>query len=409
MRWNPFARKASPSTEQTRSVSVGDPALGWMLGLSSPDGITVSESTAMTLSAVFRAVSLVSGSIASLPLRTVLTKADGTKERSSSFLDNPGGDRFTPFEWKELVAVFLLIHGNCFLQHMFNGVGTLVALNPIHPSSVTVHWDSSRPGGKRFDVEVPNDNGTKTTKSFDSSTMTHIMGISLDGLKGVSPIGLARTSMSTGMAGDKSALRQFTNGASISGMVTPIGDAFLEEPEANAVKKSVNANMTGVENAGTIAVINKDLKFTAWQMNAADAQFLESRTFQIDEVGRWFGVPPHLLGLTEKSTSWGQGIAEQNRGLARYTLTPWTSRIDERVTRLLKGKRIAEFDFKAFVKPSPEDEINLLIAQVNSGLLTLNEARKILNLPSLEGGDLPRVPAGAAAPTAEPSKEEVPA
>jgi HK97 family phage portal protein len=138
-------------------------------------------------------------------------------------------------------------------------------------------------------------------------------------------------------------------------------------------------------------------------MTAADAQFLESRTFSVDEVGRWFGVPPHLLGLTEKATSWGQGIAEQNRGLARYTLQPWTSRIEQRLTRLISDpKRRAEFDYSTFVKPSPEDDANLTIAQVNAGILTLNEGRKRQNLPPLPadtGADLPRVPAGAAPPT----------
>jgi HK97 family phage portal protein len=145
--------------------------------------------------------------------------------------------------------------------------------------------------------------------------------------------------------------------------------------------------------------MNKRLKFQAWQLSAADAQFLESRTFQIDEVGRWFGLPPHLLGLTEKSTSWGQGIAEQNRGLARYTLKAWTGRIEGRLTLLLASPaRTAEFDYAAFIAPSPEDEIKLLIEQVNSGLLTLNEARKIRNMPALAGGDIPRFPAGSVPP-----------
>lgn len=398
-----FRRTAADSAAvEERSVSIADPALAALFGYTPVGGVTVSESTAMTLSAVFRAVSLVSGSIASLPLRTLEESPDGTKQRVGSFLDNPGGERLTPFEFKELSLVHGLLHGNMYLQHIRNGAGALTALWPIHPMYVTPEWDESKPGGKRFDVQVVGDNGSSKKMPFDASSMTQVMGVSLDGLQGLSAISLARLSLGTGLAGDKAAHRQFSNGALISGLVTP-SEEDLEEGEAQTIKEQINRKMLGTENAGDIAVINRRLNFTPWTLSAVDAQFLESRTFSIDEVGRWFGLPPHLLGLTEKSTSWGQGISEQNRGLSRYTLTPWTSRFEERMTRLLSPARTAEFDFSAFVKPSPEDEIRLLIEQVNSGLLTLNEARKIRNMPPVATGDLTRTPPGAIPP------EELPA
>lgn len=102
-------------------------------------------------------------------------------------------------------------------------------------------------------------------------------------------------------------------------------------------------------------------------------------------------MPPHLLGQTEKQTSFGAGLTEQNRGLARYTLIPYTSRIEQRLSRLLPEGLKAEFDYSALVKPSPEDEITLLIAQVDGSILTVNEARKIRNLPPIEGGDVVKV------------------
>lgn len=402
-----FRRESRTTEVEERSVSIADPAIAALLGYTPLDGVTVSESTALTLSAVFRAVSLISGSIASLPLRTLEEGSDGRKDRVSSFLDTPGGrDRLTAFEWKALVLVHLLLHGNAYLQHIYNGAGALTALHPIHPGHVTTEWDDSRPGGKLFTVRA-SVNGQPRTIEFDASSMTQITGLSLDGLVGLSPITLARLSLGTALAGDKAAHRQFRNGALISGLVTPGDGEDLTEPEAKTVKESINRNMLGAENAGDIAVINRKLNFQAWQLSAEDAQFLQSRTFQVDEVGRWFGLPPHLLGLTEKSTSWGAGIAEQNRGLARYTLTPWTSRIDERMTRLLPPARTAEFDYSAFVKPSPEDEIRLLIDQVNSGLLTLNEARQIRNMPPVPTGDLTRTPAGAIPPENPAIPEEV--
>jgi HK97 family phage portal protein len=173
----------------------------------------------------------------------------------------------------------------------------------------------------------------------------------------------------------------FANGALVSGLVTPEDD--LTEDEAKAIKDNLRRKMQGESNAGDIAVINRKLKFTPWSMNATDAQWLESRAFQVEEVARWFGVPPHLLAQTEKQTSWGQGVSEQNRGLARYCLQPWTTRIEEVLSRLLPAGRKTEFDYAAFVKPSLKEEVDLLIAQVQAGLLTVDEARAIRNMPPL--------------------------
>lgn len=400
--WAPWRRTRNQG-------SFRDPLVAAMLGFGS-DGFTpaVTEHTAMSLSAVWRAVSLVSGSLGSLPLRTLKTNTDGTRERTGSFLDNPGLDHLTPYEWKELAAVHLLLHGNAYCQHIYNGAGALAGLNLIHPLAVEVECDDSRAGGRLFTVRL-NDG---TTREFDALTLTHIPGLSLDGVKGLSPITLARLGIGTALSGDRAAHKQFANGAMIAGLVTPKDDEDLTEPEAKIVKEHIRRAMTGTENAGDVVVINRKLDFTPWMLSPEDAQFLGSRTFQIDEVGRWYGVPPHLLGLTEKSTSWGQGIAEQNRGLARYTLTPWTTRIEQRLSRLIRGSLLVEFDYTAFVAPSPEDEINLLLAQVDGGLLTPDEARRIRNMPPLPDGlgRLPRTPPGAAPAPApdepEPAPEE---
>jgi HK97 family phage portal protein len=390
-----WRRKPPAPQEETRSTySVGsvDPAVLALFGLPSDGTTVVSESTALTLSAVWRAVSLVAGSIASLPLRT-LVETDGQKIRSKSFLDSPGGrdGRYTASEWKQLVAVHLLLHGNAFLHHIRNGAGQIVALYPIHPLSVDVEWAPKRPGGKLFTVHLEDGKDVE----LDSTSLTQIMGLSLDGLRGLSCIAQARTSLSTGISGDKLAGRQFSSGASISGFVSPRdSEADLVDDEPDIVRKAINKSWTGVDNAGQIAVLSKALTFHAMQLSAADAQFIESRSFSIDEVGRWFGVPPHLLGLTEKSTSWGQGIAEQNRGMARYTLSSWTGPIQERLTLLLSAGKTAEFDFSSFIKPSPEDEIKLILLEVNGGLITPNEGRRIRNLKPVPGGDTLRLPAG---------------
>jgi HK97 family phage portal protein len=406
----PFRRRKPEQRAAARGpYSISDPMLAAMLGWSPQNwsGQDVSEETALTLSAVYRATSLVAGAIGGLPLRTLQTDPTGTVLPVGSFLDNPAGpDRQTPFEWAELVGVHLLMQGESFLQHVYTRGGAIAGLNPVHPLAVSVEPDEYVPGGKRMRVDLgaglP---GDERWREFDSTTMTHIVGLSLDGLRGCSPIALARNGLGTGLAADKAAAKMFAQGAMISGMVTPDDDP--EEGDAEAIKEQIQAVMLGADNAGDIAVMNRRLKFTPWQLSAEDAQFLQSRVFQVEEIGRWWGVPPHLLGQTEKATSWGQGIAEQNRGLARYTLTPHTTRIEQRLSRLVPSNRHCEFDYSEFTAAAPEDLQAGLIAAVNAGLKTPNEARRELNLPPMPGGDVLRLPAGAAAPALPAPAPEV--
>jgi HK97 family phage portal protein len=364
----------------------------------------VTPMAAMSVSAVFRAVSLVSGTLATLPLRTLQPGRDGMQKRVASFLDSPGLDVHTPFEWKEFATVCLLLHGNAYAQHVYNRNGALAGLNLLQPSAVKVDAAPDRPGGRLFTVTL--DGGDKI--ELDATQLTHIMGVSLDGIQGVSLLTLARLGFTAAQAGERAAHQMFTSGAMVAGLVTP-EDEDLDEDEAKVVKETVNAAMTGPSNAGAIAVINRRLKFQPWMLSAADAQFLQSRTFNVEEIGRWFGVPPHLLGQTEKSTSWGTGIEEQNRGLARYTLQPWTTRLEQRLSRLIPGQRKVEFDFAQLLAPSPEDEIRLLLEQLNGGLMTPNEVRRVRNLPPLDGGDKLRLPAGVMDPNAPPAPAPAPA
>jgi HK97 family phage portal protein len=362
-------------------LSVSDPVLADYFGVGLPNyaGTPVGEGTALSLSAVYRAVALIAGTLASLPMPT-LREVDGIRTPVGSFLDEPGGpDGPTRYEWTETVLTHLLLHGNAFLAHVWNGAGALAALVPIHPLSVNVRWvrrdEQPRPGGKVFTAMLIDG----TTAEFDASTMTHIPALSTDGLRGLSVIATARNSFGTAIAGDRAAARMFGNGALISGMVTPEDD--LTGDEAKAIKDSLTRSVAGWDNAADIAVINRKLKFTPWTMSAEDAQFLQSRSFQVEEIARWFGIPPHMLGLTEKVTSWGAGIEVQNRGLARTVLAPWAARIEQRLSRLLPQPRFVRFDFAGLERPTPETEIALLIQQVQAGLLTVDEARHKLNLP----------------------------
>lgn len=404
MEWRRLFGGRSAVEQRSEFLSVADSALaGWFsVGSLNESGVIVGEGSALGLSAVYRAVSLIAGTIASLPLRTLRDTGDGMRQRVTSVFDNPAGpDGPTAFEWKETVLLHLLLHGDAFLLHSYNGAGALAALVPVHPLCVQVCWptpDEYRAGrlpvgGKWFDVGFLD--GTR--RRLDATEITHIPASTTDGLRGLSPIRVARNSLGTAIAGDRAAARMFNNGALISGLVSPT-EEDLPQDEAKEIREMLDRNVLGFENAGGIALINRRLTFTPWTMAAKDAQFLESRQFQIEEISRWFGVPPHLLSQTDKQTSWGTGIEEQNRALGRNVLGPWAKRIEERLSRLLPSPRFVEFDFAGLERPSPDVEIGLLIQQVQAGLLTVDEARAIRNLP----------PIGVADPVAEAEIAGVP-
>ncbi|GAA5119109.1 phage portal protein [Haloechinothrix salitolerans] len=387
MPWWPKKKRSEPEA----LTSISDPVLASYFGVTpSFAGVQVSENTVLGIPAMFRAVSLVAGTIAGLPLRTLRDTADGQRQRVRSWLDDPAGPNGqTVFGWKETIVAHLMLHGETYLAHLFNNAGAVIGAVPIHPLAVTEQeptrgvGDLGRPL-PRWTVALADG----TTRTFTPATMTKILGLSLDGVHGLSVIEAGRNSMGTTIAGDRAAAKMFGNGALMSGLVTPEED--VDEDEAKEIKAGLDKKTAGWRHNGEVAFVNRKLKFTPWTMSAEDAQFLGSRAFQVEEIARWTGVPPHLLMQTEKQTSWGTGVAEQNRGLARFTLAGWTGRIEQSLSRLLRSPLFCEFDFAGMERPTPEQEIRLLLEQVQAGLITVNEARKIRNLPPIDGGDVLR-------------------
>jgi len=380
------------STFRATLYSISDPRLAELFhyGPVNSSGQTVNEATALGISAVWRAVAVVSGTVAQLPLRTVREVTPGVYQRTSSFLDKPGGQYGpTAFEWKETVLAHLLLHGNAFLAHMYGGAGQLLALVALHPLAVSIvlpHPDDPvQPlGGKWFDAHLIDG----TTERFDAATMTHIPGLSLDGIRGISVVEYARNSLGTAIAGDQAAAALYGSGLTVAGLITP-DEEDPDWEDASFIKSEVNQALTGNANMGKIAILPRKLKFQQMSMSAEDIQFLQSRQFSVEEVARWFGVPPHLLMQTDKQTSWGAGVEAQNRALGRTVLAPWATRIEQRLSRLLPNPRFVEFDFTSLERPDPATEITLLLAQTgNKPILTQNEARAIRNLPPVPGGDV---------------------
>lgn len=392
---------------------MSDPGVLAALQMTGPTraGVEVAEHTALALSAVWRAVALISQSIAQLPLVTYRRLPDGQREPVGGWLDNPGGPGgLRRFSWKELVYVHLLLHGNAFMLHRYGGAGQLIGLTPVHPMSVggpdvVDVWPDGRPvaGGKIWDVTYLDG----SVQRHDESTLCHVMGMTVDGLRGLSPIGVARESLGTAIAGDRAASTVFGSGALMGGIVSPKAGTDLDDDEVIDMNREL-AQVSGWDHSGQLVAFHTGLDVSTWSLNLEDAQFLQSRVFQIEEIARWFGVPPHLLMQTDKQTSWGTGVAESNRGMSRTVLAPWAVRLEEAMDGLTGPSRLVEFDFTRWDRPTPEVEATTLAAKVAAGIITRNEARAVLGMAPVAGGDLltvngvplalPAIGGGAGAP-----------
>lgn len=409
MKWWPWTRRQDPSAST--------PFIDWTKQVAPTDLLSfaggVGERRALSLSAFYRAGALISSTLAALPMHSYTAKpgpvADrGGRKRVGSIFDDPDPRGQTAYEWKETLLLQLFIHGRAYCLKTYTTEGALAALPTLHPLSVTVQlptpadYNSGRlpEGGKWFYVQLADG----TTAKYDSRDVWEVPGSSTDGLSSFCVLDLARQSLSTSLAADRSAHTMMTKGAMISGLATPEDE--LEPGEEVEIRAAIDNATSGYDSAGRIAVVNRRLKFTPWTMSGVDAQFLQQRQFQIEEVARWTGVPPHALMQTEKQTSWGTGVEEQNRALGRTVLHGYAKRIEERASRLLASPRWVEFEFAALERPSPDKEIELLLAQTGKPFLTVNEARAIRNLPPIDGGDDLGTPAPAALPAAPDDEDD---
>lgn len=388
MRW-PWQRSEQPKAAYA-------PVDALVAGFFSPaptiSGVAVDERSALSLSAVFRAVSLVAGTLASLETRSMRKSATGPERVPSVFDDPDGPDGQTPYEWKETLFLHAMIHGGAFALKLRNDAGSVARLPLLHPLCVTAEEPSVEDyrrgtlpeGGKWFRVRLADG----TAPRYDAHDVWHMPAISSDGFVGMGLLQMARLSLGTTLAGDKAAGNMFSNGAMISGLATPDDDDDITS-DVPEIRRQLNRSTGGVENAGRIAVVNRRLRFTPWTMTAADAQFLQSRQFQIEEISRWTGVPPHLLMQTEKQTSWGTGVDEQNRGLSKFVLGHWAQRFEQRASRLLAMPRWVELDFASLERPNFATNVDLVLRQIDAGLISPAYGRELLNIPESAAPETP--------------------
>ena len=343
-------------------------------------GSTVSETSVMGLVAVQRAVQLIAWSISMLPLRAI-QEHEGLTRKVPSWLDSPWGD-LTRGELVRLILSHLLLHGSSYLAHVYGGAGQLIGVTPIHPSAVSI--DVDKQGRKTYKVSLSNG----TQQVFTDSTMTHIRGHCFDGIHGLSPLQVASNAFGTALAADKSAAAFHGRGPTISAIVQ--FEEGTEADDAEPLAEEMEKRLTGQANSSRIAYLNRNVTITPFNISHADSQWLESREYQAHDIATLYGIPSHLIGLEQKNSSFGTGIAEMSRGFALWTLMGWSTIVEERLSLLLPEGLKAEFNYAKLVQPDKAKEVELCVQQAGGPYVTVNEIRQISNMPPIEGGDVLR-------------------
>lgn len=345
-------------------------------------GQTVTPDTAMGVATFFRCISVLSTLVAASPIEVYRKQEDVTSNHP--LLDEANSDMtYTQFELWQLVMVYRLVWGNSFVFKKRGGIsGSIIDLKPLHPDFVKVALEN---GVKCFKVKQRKPDGTqdntKPPLTFYERDIMHIPGLGYDGLEGLPVVKLMAQTLGTSIAADRLAARFYSKGSQLGGIIK-VKVPLSSQNQAEGIKHRWNDAHAGVDNAGDIAVLDAETDYQNITIPPDQLQFLESRRWSTTEVARWFGIPPHIVGDVEKSTSWGTGIEQQNLGLNSFTLDGHTIPIQQRVTREIVGTRghKAKFNTDRLVRGNLAERYQALITATGGPFMTRTEARKIENL-----------------------------
>lgn len=360
-------------------------------------GKTVNERTAMQTTAVYACVRILSEAVAGLPLHIYRYRSDGGKERIPlhplyHLLHDEPNPEMTSFVFRETLMSHLLLWGNAYAQVVRNGRGQAVALYPLLPSKMDV---SRAANGELLytyyrdaDETGLNPKGGYITLRRDE--VFHIPGLGFDGLIGYSPIAMAKNAIGMSLATEEYGASFFANGANPGGV--------LEHPgvikDIGRVKESWNSAYQGNGNAHKIAVLEEGMKFQAIGIPPEQAQFLETRKFQINEIARIYRVPPHMVGDLEKSSF--SNIEQQSLEFVKYTLDPWVVRWEQSLQQSLllpseKPSLFIRFNLDGLLRGDYQSRMNGYAVGRQNGWMSANDIRELEDMnriPAVEGGDL---------------------
>lgn len=386
--------KSIPFKDKPKNSTTGS-AYRFYMG-SSTAGKNVTERSAMQMTAVYSCVRVLSEAVAGLPLHVYKYRSDGGKEKAFThslygLLHDEPNPEMTSFVFRETLMTHLLLWGNAYAQVIRNGKGEVIALYPLMPNRMTVDRDSS--GNLYYKYYRGSDEAIRSKEYeviLSPYDVLHIPGLGFDGLVGYSPIAMAKNAIGLAIATEEYGAKFFANGAAPSGVLEHPGT--LKNPDK--VRESWNATFGGSHNANKVAVLEEGMKYTPISISPEQAQFLETRKFQINEIARIFRVPPHMVGDLEKSSF--SNIEQQSLEFVKYTLEPWLVRWEQSMVRSLlspseKQEYFIKFNVDGLLRGDYASRMSGYATARQNGWMSANDIRELENLdriPAEEGGDL---------------------
>ena len=362
----------------------------------STSGKTVTERSAMQMTAVYSCVRILAEAVAGLPLHLYKYTDDGGKEKAIDhplyrLLHDEPNPEMSSFVFRETLMTHLLLWGNAYAQVIRNGKNEIIALYPLMPNKMTVDRDSN--GQLYYSYYRGSDEAIRDTQNtviLKPSDVLHIPGLGFDGLVGYSPIAMAKNAIGMAIACEEFGAKFFANGAAPSGVLEHPGT--IKDP--SRVRDAWQSQFGGSSNSGKVAVLEEGMKYTPISISPEQAQFLETRKFQINEIARIFRVPPHMVGDLEKSSF--SNIEQQSLEFVKYTLDPWVIRWEQSIQRALlshdeKAVYFAKFNLEGLLRGDYQSRMNGYAIGRQNGWMSANDIRELENLdriPAEEGGDL---------------------
>ena len=362
----------------------------------SASGKQVNERTSMQMTAVYSCVRILSEAVASLPLNVYRYTDTGGKEKAIDhslyrLLHDEPNPEMSSFIFRETLMTHLLLWGNAYAQIIRNGKGEVIALYPLMPDRMTVDRDSN--GRLYYKYRKSNDDAPTMESgvvSLAPSDVLHVPGLGFDGLVGYSPIAMAKNAIGLAIAAEEYGSKFYANGAAPSGVLEHPGT--LKDP--TRVRDSWNSTFGGSSNSHKVAVLEEGMKYTPISISPNEAQFLETRKFQINEIARIFRVPPHMVGDLEKSSF--SNIEQQSLEFVKYTLDPWVIRWEQALYRTLlseeeKKTYFFKFNVEGLLRGDYQSRMQGYATARQNGWMSANDIRELEDLdriPAELGGDL---------------------
>ena len=349
-------------------------------------GKPVNERTAMQTTAVYACVRILAEAVASLPLHVYEYQDDGGKKLVHDhplyyLLHDEPNPEMTSFVFRETLMSHLLIWGNAYAQIIRDGAGRVLGLYPLLPDKMDVQRDDK---GNIYYVYSRNSDENPMFKEYGNiklkaEDVLHIPGLGFDGLIGYSPIAMAKNAVGMTLACEEYGASFFANGANPGGVLEHPG--VLKDP--SKVRESWNSVYRGVSNAHKIAVLEEGMKYQQIGIPPEEAQFLETRKFQINEIARLYRIPPHMVGDLDKSSF--SNIEQQSLEFVKYTLDPWVIRWEQSLQRSLllpgeKGKYFIKLNVDGLLRGDYQSRMNGYAVGRQNGWFSANDIREMENM-----------------------------